>query len=113
MKRGAVTATLDPHEVCWNGKRVPLSPLEASLIIALLRRSRLPCADIAALLERHGGRACSRDVLIHRIRRKFAEVGARDPIETLRGWGLRFRVEADQWGSQAMWIGASEEDQVF
>lgn len=113
MKRGAVTATLDPPEVCWNGHRVPLSPLEASLLIALLRRSRLRCADVASLLERHGGGACSRDVLIHRIRRKFADMGAADPIETLRGWGLRFRVEADRWGSEAMWIGASEADAIF
>jgi DNA-binding winged helix-turn-helix (wHTH) protein len=49
-------------------------------------------------------------VLIHRIRRKFAETGAADPIETLRGWGIRFRTEADRQGSHALWIGATEDD---
>jgi DNA-binding response OmpR family regulator len=112
LKRGAVKATLDPLEVSWNGERVPLSPLEATLLIALLRRSRLRWEEVAVLLERHGGGADSRDVLIHRVRRKFADIGARDPIETLRGWGLRFRVEADRWGSHALWIGACEDDDI-
>lgn len=112
LKRGAVTATLDPLEVSWNGDRVPLSPLEATLLIALLRRSRLRWDEVAVVLERHGGGADSRDVLIHRIRRKFADIGARDPVETLRGWGLRFRAEADRAGSHALWIGACEDDEI-
>ncbi len=110
LKRGAVSATLDPTEARWNGERVPLSPLEATLLVTLLRRSRLRWDEVVTVLASHGGGADSRDVLIHRIRRKFAEMGAGDPIETLRGWGLRFRTEPDHHGSQALWIGASDED---
>lgn len=109
LKRGAVTATLDPLEACWNGERVPLSPLEAALLVNLLRRSRLRWDEVADVLKAGGGGADSRDVLIHRIRRKFAELGAGDPIETLRGWGIRFRTEADDTGSLALWIGATDE----
>lgn len=111
LKRGAVTATFDPTELRWNDERVPLSPLEATVLVALLRRSRMRWHEVEDVIERHGGGAESRDVLIHRIRRKFRDVGARDPIETIRGWGLRFRTEADRYGSQALWIGATEADQ--
>jgi DNA-binding response OmpR family regulator len=110
LKRGAVSATLDPLEVLWNGRTVPLSPLEATLLVTLLRRSRLRWAEVEAVLTQNGGSADSRDVLIHRIRRKFAGVRAADPIETLRGWGIRFRTEADRQGNQSLWIGATEDD---
>lgn len=113
LKRGAVTITLDPTEVLWNGARVPLSPIEATLLTALARRSRLRWHDVHALLTDSGGCADSRDVLIHRIRRKFARIGARDPIETLRGWGLRFRAERDADGSTTFWIGVREGDQAL
>jgi DNA-binding response OmpR family regulator len=112
LKRGAVTATADPVELRWNGERVPLSPLEATVLVALLRRSRMRWDEVQALLLDHGGCPDSRDVLIHRIRRKFADLGAQDPIETLRGWGIRFRTEPDRQGSSALWIGASEHDEV-
>ena len=108
LKRGAVSATLDPLEVLWNDRRVALSPLEATLLVTLLRRSRLRWHDAEEVLTRNGGCPDSRDVLIHRIRRKFADVGAGDPIETLRGWGIRFRTEADRQGSQSLWIGATD-----
>lgn len=110
LKRGAVTATFDPTEVRWNDVRVPLSPLEAVLLVTVLRRSRIRWHEVEDLLERHGGGAESRDVLIHRIRRKFRVLGAGDPIETIRGWGIRFRTEADHEGSHALWIGATESD---
>jgi DNA-binding response OmpR family regulator len=107
IKRGAVTVTLQPCAVHWNGVPVGLSPIEAVLLCALVRRSRLRWDEIDALLIEH--RCCpeSRDVLIHRIRRKFAAVGAADPIETLRGRGARFRTEADHQGCAAFWIGGS------
>lgn len=110
IKRGAVTMTFDPTEVRWNGQRVPLSPVETELLGTLLRRSRMRWDDIHDLLSQHRCCAESRDVLIHRIRRKFAAVGAADPIETLRGWGMRFRVERDHDGSTAFWIGATEDE---
>ena len=113
VKRGAVTMTFDPLEFRWNGERVALSPIEATLLAALLRRSRLRWHDANAVLSEHGCCAESRDVLIHRIRRKFAAIGARDPIETLRGWGIRFRTECDTDGSTAFWIGATEGETLF
>ena len=108
VKRGAVTMTVDPLEFRWNDTRVALSPVEAALLGALMRRSRLRWDATNAVLAENGCCTESRDVLIHRIRRKFAEVGAADPIETVRGWGLRFRTEADRDGSTAFWIGATE-----
>jgi DNA-binding response OmpR family regulator len=110
IKRGAVTMSPDPVEIHWNGRRVPLSPIEAMLLGALLRRSRMRWEEVHGLLADHACCAESRDVLIHRIRRKFAQVGARNPIETLRGWGIRFRAERDVDGSAAFWIGAREGD---
>lgn len=113
VKRGAVTVTFDPLEIRWNGERVPLSPIEATLLNALVRRSRLKWQDINTILADAGCCAESRDVLIHRVRRKFAELGASDPIETLRGWGIRFRAECDTEGSTTFWIGAHEGDQTL
>lgn len=110
VKRGAITMTVEPIEIRWNAERVPLSPIEATLLGALLRRSRMRWDDVHELLAGHGCCPDSRDVLIHRIRRKFATIGARDPIETLRGWGMRFRAERDIYGSTAFWIGARETD---
>lgn len=107
LKRGAVTMTLDPLEFHWNAARVALSPIEGALLAALLRRSRLRWSEVDVVLSENGSCSQSRDVLIHRIRRKFAEAGAADPIETVRGWGMRFRTEADAGGSSAFWIGAA------
>ena len=112
VKRGAVSMTFDPLELRWNGERIALSPVEAALLAALLRRSRLRWDDANAVLAENGCCVDSRDVLIHRIRRKFAEIGAQDPIETVRGWGLRFRTEPDANGSTAFWIGATEGEAV-
>ena len=113
VKRGAVTMTLDPLEFHWNGVRVALSPVEGAVFATLLRRSRLRWGDVNAVLADNGCCIDSRDVLIHRIRRKFAEVGAADPIETVRGWGLRFRTEADAQGSSAFWIGATADETIL
>ncbi|MFD1786576.1 winged helix-turn-helix domain-containing protein [Sphingomonas floccifaciens] len=113
VKRGAVSMTLDPVEFRWNGHRVALSRVEATLLAALMRRSRLNWDMTAGVLADAGSCPDSRDVLIHRIRRKFADVGAADPIETVRGWGIRFRTEADRSGSTAFWIGATEDETVL
>lgn len=113
VKRGAVTMTLDPIDFRWNGERIALSRVEAALLATLMRRSRLTWDVTAAVLADAGSCPDSRDVLIHRIRRKFADVGAADPIETVRGWGIRFRAEPDREGSTAFWIGASETGAAF
>lgn len=113
VKRGAVSMTFDPLEFHWNGQRVALSPVEAAVLAALLRRSRLRWEETNTVLADHGCCVDSRDVLIHRIRRKFAEIGAADPIETVRGWGIRFRTEADRGGSSAFWIGATDGEAIL
>ena len=113
VKRGAVAMTFDPLEFRWNDTRIPLSPVEAAMLAALVRRSRLRWDQANAVLADTGCCIDSRDVLIHRIRRKFADIGAADPIETVRGWGIRFRTEADRHGSTAFWIGATEGEAVL
>lgn len=112
VKRGAVSMTFDPLEFRWNGARIALSRAETMLLAALVRRSRLSWDATSAALHEAGACVDSRDVLIHRIRRKFADVGAADPIETVRGWGIRFRTEPDRDGSTAFWIGATEGEMV-
>ena len=99
--------TTEPIDVRWNGRPVALSPIEGALLALLIRRTRLTWDEANALLTDYGCCVDSRDVLIHRVRRKFADVGAADPVETVRGWGIRFRTEADLGGSSAFWIGGS------
>ncbi|GAA0322501.1 hypothetical protein GCM10009087_35960 [Sphingomonas oligophenolica] len=110
IRRGAVAITFDPVDVRWNGVRVALSPLEGQLFALVAQRGRVPWADIDRLLDVRHSRTNSREVLIFRLRRKFAEIGAGDPLETVRGWGLRFRTEPDARGSRTLWIGVSEAD---
>jgi AcrR family transcriptional regulator len=108
VKRGAISVTMNPTELRWNGRLVPLSPLEAEIVALVVRRGRVRWEDVKKLLAEQGGSMISRDVLIYRIRRKFALVGGADPLVTVRGWGLKLRVEPDQTGSKSLWIGASE-----
>lgn len=108
IKRGALTATFDPLEICWNGQRVPLSPLEAAIMARLIKRERSPWSDLREMLAESNARPDTCEVLVFRIRRKFAGMGASNPIETIRGWGLRLHVERDARGSCSLWIGATE-----
>lgn len=110
LRRGAVTITYDPIDVRWNGIRVALSPLEGQLFALVARRGRVPWDEIDRVLDARHARTNTREVLVFRLRRKFADIGAGDPLETVRGWGLRFRVEPDTRGSRTLWIGVSEED---
>ena len=112
IRRGAVTITFDPVDVRWNGIRVPLSPLEGQLFALVARRGRVPWAEIDSVLDARHARTNTREVLLFRLRRKFADIGAGDPLETVRGWGLRFRVEPDTRGSRTLWIGVSEAEDV-
>jgi hypothetical protein len=68
----------------------------------------VPWAEIDSVLDARHARTNTREVLLFRLRRKFADIGAGDPLETVRGWGLRFRVEPDTRGSRTLWIGVSE-----
>ena len=113
IRRGAVTITFDPVDVRWNGIRVPLSPLEGQLFALVARRGRVPWAEIDSVLDARHARTNTREVLLFRLRRKFADIGAGDPLETVRGWGLRFRVEPDTRGSRTLWIGVSEAEDAL
>ena len=110
IRRGAITITYDPIDVHWNGIRVSLSPLERRLFALVARRGRAPWAEIDHMLDVQSAATNRREVLLCRLRRKFTDIGAEDPLETVRGWGLRFRTEPDRRGSQTLWIGASERD---
>ena len=106
-RRGALTLMGDPVEILRHGVPISLSPTEAALLALLVRRGRATQGEIAALLAGVGSNAACLSVNIFRIRRKFAAAGAPDPIEVLRGWGLRLRVEPDARGSTSLWIGGS------
>ncbi|QNA85119.1 hypothetical protein G4G27_14790 [Sphingomonas sp. So64.6b] len=106
-RRGALTLMDDPIEILRHGVPMGLSPTETALIALLVRRGRATQGEIAALFADVGSSAAHLSVNIFRIRRKFAAAGAPDPVEVLRGWGLRLRVEPDARGSTSLWIGGS------
>ena len=109
IKRGALALLPEPLEIRWNNITLHLSPLETGLLALLVRRSRAGWAAVDAAIETLGGNPRYREVFVHRIRSKCAAIGAADPIETVRGWGLRLRVERDLFGSTTTWIGARED----
>jgi len=106
-QRGALAIATHPREILRHGVPVRLSPTEAALLDLLIRKGRAASTDIAAAIDATGSSPAFIDVIVHRIRRKFAAIGAPDPIETLRGWGLRLRVEPDIRGSTSLWIGGA------
>lgn len=105
--RGALAVTTEPPEIFWRGAPLGLSPAEGALMALLVRRGRASHRDIAGTLAGVGASLTSLNVLTYRIRRKFAAIGAPDPIEARRLWGLILRVEPDARGSTALWIGAA------
>ncbi len=104
-RRGALAVATNPREILRHGVPLRLSPTEAALLDILIRKGRASSADMATTIDAAGSSPAFVDVMVHRIRRKFAASGAPDPIETLRGWGLRLRVEPDRCGSTGLWIG--------
>jgi hypothetical protein len=105
--RGALSFTAEPPEIFRHGRRLRLSPAETALMALLIRRGRAAHDDIAEALAHVGASIASLDVITYRIRRKFAGVGAADPIESRRRWGLLLRVEPDVRGSTSLWIGSA------
>jgi hypothetical protein len=105
--RGALSLTTEPPEIFRHGTRLGLSPAETALMALLIRRGRAAHGDIAETLAHAGASIASLDVITYRIRRKFAGVGAADPLESRRRWGLVLRVEPDVRGSTALWIGSA------
>ena len=74
---------------------LPLSPTEAMLMTLLIRHGGRRHAEIEDAFRAAGVTPASLDVIVHRIRRKFAAVGASDPIETRRNWGVLLCVEPE------------------
>lgn len=106
IKRGALAFLPEPPEIRWNGVTLRLSPLETEILSLLVRRGRASWEDVDSAITALHGNPHNREIFIHRIRSKFAAIGAADPVETVRGWGLRLRVERDLFGSTTTWIGA-------
>ena len=105
--RGALAVTSEPPEIYWRGEPLGLSPAETAIMALLVRRGRAAHRDIAEALAGASANIASLNVLTYRIRRKFAALGARDPIEARRQWGLVLRVEPDARGSTSLWIGSA------
>ena len=91
---GELTMTYDPLEFYVGQRQVPLSPLQGAILELLILQGRASSAVLLALFEREGAQAQALDVHVYRIRRKFLDAGFFDPIETVRGWGLKLNVEA-------------------
>jgi len=89
---GALTVLYDPLEFFVGERQVHLSPLEGAILELLMRQGRASSKALIETFEREGASANTLDVHVYRIRRKFTGAGHFDPIETVRGWGLKLRV---------------------
>lgn len=105
FKKGALTISYDPVEVRWFGSLIPLSPTEGYLLSRIAVRGKASFCELDEHLTAFGTSPGNRSIVILRIRRKFAAVGARDPFETLPSWGVRLRVDPDEFQSTATIIG--------
>jgi len=94
-RRGALAVEGVPPQILWHGRPLALSPTESMLMTLLIRYGGRCHAEIEAEFRAAGVTPASLDVIVHRIRRKFAAVGASDPIETRRNWGVILRVEPE------------------
>jgi DNA-binding response OmpR family regulator len=95
IRRGPVSLAFDPIEIWYRSEPILLSPTEGALFAMLMSRGRASWPAIDQMLSERACSASFRDALIYRIRRKFHAAGAQDPIQTVRGWGLKLRVEGE------------------
>jgi DNA-binding response OmpR family regulator len=91
---GALTIDYREHRVCVEGRDVALTPLEFRLLCAFVDHPRQLLSH-EQLLERvwHDPQAVSPDqvrLYVGYLRRKLGSAGAQ--IETVRGFGYRYRV---------------------
>jgi len=77
--------------------------MELTLMVAVMLRGRATLKEIGTLLP-----LSSRRVVMHKIRAKFDQIGAADPLQTVPNWGLMLRVEADSMGAKSTWVGIDE-----
>ncbi len=89
---GSLRVLYDPLEFYVDDRQVQLSPLEGAILELLMRQGRASSRALIETFEREGASANTLDVHVYRIRRKFTGAGLFDPIETVRGWGLKLRV---------------------
>ena len=94
---GALIMDLDRHRCTWDGTAVELSVTEFALLAALMGMpDKVYTRD--ELVERaygvgHAITDRTIDSHVRRIRKKLADAGAADPIETVYGLGYRLRTE--------------------
>jgi two-component system, OmpR family, response regulator len=93
FRAGAVRLDLDRHEAFVRGQEVPVTDREFRVLERLLASRGLAREE---LLEDVWGEAtpetsASLDVFLSRLRRKLGERGLGDAIETVRGYGFRWR----------------------
>ena len=105
IRRGALAIIEAPLEIWLNEVRIKLSPLETALMLLLMRRGWATWQAVDAILRDGASSATVRSVMIYRIRQKFIAAGGEDPIETVRGWGLKLRVPPDRRQSTSLGIG--------
>jgi DNA-binding response OmpR family regulator len=89
---GTLTLYYDPLEFYVGDQQISLSPLEGAILELLMRQGRASSKVLIETFEREGASANTLDVHVYRIRRKFTGAGLFDPIETVRGWGLKLRI---------------------
>jgi DNA-binding response OmpR family regulator len=97
LRVGGLEIDRDSHEVRWEGRIVEFSPREYDVLLALASRpgSVVPKED---LLNSVWGQdqTVTRNVVevyVGYLRRKFAEAGAEDLVQTVRGHGYRVSGE--------------------
>lgn len=105
IRRGALSFARDPLEFWYMEEPVPLTPLESVLLALLVRRGRATWQMVDEVLRDGESSKAIRDVLVHRIRQKFQALGAENPIETVRGWGLKLRIGQDSQRRTGVLIG--------
>ena len=107
VSRGCLAMVYEPTEFYVDGQQVKVSPQGATILELLMREGRASFAALGGAIESAGGSAKGLNVQVHRIRRRFIEAGHFDPIETVRGWGLKLRIpradEASRGGSTEPW----------
>jgi two-component system phosphate regulon response regulator PhoB len=97
LRAGPISVDVSSHQVVLNGEELNLTPTEFNLLRSLLERkgrtqSRRQLLERAWSVESHiSDRIQTRTVDMHvrRLRTKLGQVG--DWIETIRGFGYRFR----------------------
>jgi|GEM_PF-4132768 len=92
LRCGCLTMIYDPLEFYVGERQILLSPLESAILELLMRQGRASSRALMDTFVREGASANTLDVHVHRIRRKFTGAGLFDPVETVRGWGLKLRV---------------------